>query len=126
MEMTDITAKPFDWNDNLSKEALEDFEGIRKDLPYCTCQNIGMALAKLELLEKQGQEPKTGHWIEDAETYYKAINERGCEPYENTPIFLDDIACSECLAKFSVIDNETQRFKCCPNCGAKMESEDQA
>lgn len=52
--MTDITAKPFDWNDNLSKEALEDFEGIQKDLPYCTCQNIGMALAKLELLEKQG------------------------------------------------------------------------
>lgn len=52
--MTEITAKPFDWNDNLSKEALEDFEGIQKDLPYCTCQNIGMALAKLELLEKQG------------------------------------------------------------------------
>lgn len=52
--MTDITAKPFDWNDNLSKEAIEDFEGIQKDLPYCTCQNIGMALAKLELLEKQG------------------------------------------------------------------------
>jgi len=52
--MTDITAKPFDWNDNLSKEALEDFEGIRKDLPYCTCQSIGMALTKLELLEKQG------------------------------------------------------------------------
>lgn len=52
--MTDITAKPFDWNDNLSKEALEEFEEIRKDLPYCTCQNIGMALAKLELLEKQG------------------------------------------------------------------------
>lgn len=52
--MTEITAKPFDWNDNLSKEALEDFEGIQKDLPYCTCQSIGMALAKLELLEKQG------------------------------------------------------------------------
>lgn len=52
--MTDITAKLFDWNDNLSKEALEDFEGIQKDLPYCTCQSIGMALAKLELLEKQG------------------------------------------------------------------------
>ena len=52
--MTDITAKPFDWNDNLSKEAIEDFEGMRKDLPYCTCQSIGMALTKLELLEKQG------------------------------------------------------------------------
>ena len=52
--MTEITAKPFDWNDNLSKEAIEDFEGIQKDLPYCTCQSIGMALAKLEFLEKQG------------------------------------------------------------------------
>ena len=72
------------------------------------------------LLEEVEQEPKTGHWIEDAGTYYKAIHERGCEPDENTPIFLDDIACSECLAKFSVIDNETERFKCCPNCGAKM------
>jgi hypothetical protein len=63
---------------------------------------------------------KTGWWIEDAETYYKAIHVIG-EPDENTPIFLDDIACSECLAKFSVKDNETKRFKCCPNCGIKME-----
>ena len=67
--MTEITAKPFDWNDNLSKEALEDFEGIRKDLPYCTCQNIGMALAKLELLEEQGQELRTGHWIKSRDSY---------------------------------------------------------
>lgn len=202
--MTDLIlySKPFDWNDNLSEEAIEDFETIRGKLTYCQHQSIGMALAKLELLEKQGckvidpsgsssenpnkcddaisrkfegivveyppadlciypeykgrpyfsiryeengehiigfgtynpevltrylQEyfisdiqPKTGHWIEDAGTYYKAIHERGCEPDENTPIFLDDIACSECLAKFSVIDNETERFECCPHCGAKM------
>lgn len=52
--MTEITAKPFDWNDNLSEEAIETFESIRENLPYCTCQSIGMALAKLELLEKQG------------------------------------------------------------------------
>jgi hypothetical protein len=52
--MTDITAKPFDWNDNLSEEAIKSFESIRENLPYCTCQSIGMALAKLELLEKQG------------------------------------------------------------------------
>jgi hypothetical protein len=67
--MTDIIAKPFDWNDNLSKEALEDFEGVQKDLPYCICQNIGMALAKLELLEKQGCkviEPKS-EWQQDHE-----------------------------------------------------------
>lgn len=67
--MTDITAKPFDWNDNLSEEAIESFESIRDDLPYCTCQSIGMALAKLELLEKQGCkviEPKS-EWQHDHE-----------------------------------------------------------
>ena len=54
--MTDLIlySKPFDWNDNLSEEAIEDFETIRGKLTYCTHQSIGMALAKLELLEKQG------------------------------------------------------------------------
>lgn len=49
-----IKEEPFSWNDNLSEIALEDFSMIQKGLPYCTCQTIGMALAKLELLEKQG------------------------------------------------------------------------
>ena len=49
-----IKVEPFSWNDNLSEIALEDFSMIQKDLPYCICQSIGMALAKLELLEKQG------------------------------------------------------------------------
>ena len=49
-----IVAKPFDWNDNLSEIAIEDFDCIRNKLSYGTCQTIGMALAKLELLEKQG------------------------------------------------------------------------
>ena len=40
--------------DNYCPNCGAKFEGIRKDLPYCTCQNIGMALIKLELLEKQG------------------------------------------------------------------------
>lgn len=49
-----IEAVPFTWNDNFSEVALEDFSKIQKSIPYCTCQNIGMALSKLELLEKQG------------------------------------------------------------------------
>lgn len=49
-----IVVKPFDWNDNMSEIAQEDFSLIRKNLPYVTATNIGMALAKLELLEKQG------------------------------------------------------------------------
>lgn len=63
-------------------------------------------------------ERKTGKWIEDAETYYKAVNEKGGGVNENTPYFTDDIACPECLAMFSVIDNETERWKFCPNCGS--------
>ena len=66
------------------------------------------------------QEPKTGHWIDDAKTYYEELKKRGLGVDEYTPYFTDDIACSECLAKYSVLDNETQFFKYCPNCGAKM------
>jgi len=53
MEFT-LKSEPFSWNDNMSEVALEDFSLIQKDLPYCICQTIGMALAKLKLLEEQG------------------------------------------------------------------------
>ena len=49
-----IIEKPFDWNDNFSEVAQEDFSLIQKSLSYGTATTIGMALAKLELLEKQG------------------------------------------------------------------------
>ena len=52
--MTEIIEKPFSWNDNFSEVAQEDFSMIRKNLSYGVCSSIGMALAKLELLEKQG------------------------------------------------------------------------
>ena len=51
---SEIKTDPFSWNDNLSEAALEDFQLIQKNLPYVTCQSIGLALAKLEILEKQG------------------------------------------------------------------------
>lgn len=52
--MTKIISKPFDWNNNLSEVAQEDFSMIQKNLSYGIASSIGMALAKLELLEKQG------------------------------------------------------------------------
>lgn len=55
-----IEEVPFSWNDNFSEIALEDFSMIQKNLPYCTCQSIGMALAKLKLLEEQGCKVKEG------------------------------------------------------------------
>ena len=68
-------------------------------------------------------EPKRGRWIEDAEAYYKEVNEKGGGVNRDTPFFTDDIACSECLALFSVIDNEVERFGYCPSCGADMRGE---
>ena len=58
--MIEIIEKPFDWNDNLSEIAQEDFSMIQKSLSYGMATTIGMALAKLEFLEKQGckVEPK--------------------------------------------------------------------
>ena len=85
--MTEITAKPFDWNDNLSEEAIEDFKGIQKDLPYCTCQSIGMALAKLELLEKQMQEPKS-EWEHDHEIL-KAYSDGASEVLESIKTLIE-------------------------------------
>lgn len=60
--MSELTIKevPFSWNDNMSEVALEDFSMIQKSLPYGICQSVGMALAKLELLEKQGCKVKVG------------------------------------------------------------------
>ena len=50
----EIFERPFNWNDNLSEIAQEDFSMIRQSLSYGTATSIGMALAKLELLERQG------------------------------------------------------------------------
>ena len=55
---TIIEVSNFTWNDNLSRIAQEDFYLIQKDLQYGICQSIGMALAKLELLEIQGYKVK--------------------------------------------------------------------
>ena len=70
-------------------------------------------------------QPKIGHWITEAQTYYEELTKRSLGVDEYTPYFTDDIACSECLAKYSTLDNETQFFKHCPNCGAKMQEEEE-
>lgn len=56
-----IKAAPFSWNDNFSEVAQEDFSLVQKQLPYGISQSIGMALAKLALLEKQGAKVANEH-----------------------------------------------------------------
>ena len=64
--MMEIKVEPFTWNDNFSKVAQEDFSMIQKSLSYGVASSIGMALAKLELLEKQGCE------VNNEQTVYRA------------------------------------------------------
>ena len=96
--------------DSPNKIVKKTYEDVIRDLPF-------------ELVGNSEQLRPKGEWIEDAETFYKAVNEYGGVVDENTPYFTDDIACSKCLAKFSVIDNETERFDFCPHCGADMRGE---
>lgn len=43
--------------------------------------------------------------------------EQQLRPYD------DEIMCSVCGANFNIIDNCTEKFDYCPNCGAKMDGE---
>lgn len=130
------TATSMPCGDAISRQAVLD---LMRSLPkwYVRSKdgkynNVGLlyddVMFGIDNLSPVTPKQRTGHWIETAEEYYKAVNEYGGGVNEDTPYFVDDIACSECLSMFSVIDNETERFDCCPHCGAKMvepqESED--
>lgn len=72
-------------------------------------------------------ERKKGEWIQDSVTYYQQYNAKNLGVYakaKDIPYFTDDIACPECLAKFSVIDNETERFNFCPWCGSDLRGDE--
>lgn len=91
-----------------------------KDNAERMVEYLQTVIRRIKNLPPAEPERKTGHWIEDAESYYRAVNDKGGGVNEDTPYFMDDIACSECLALFSVIDNCTEAFNYCPNCGADM------
>lgn len=101
--------------------ALNTIKVSKNETWYSFYQKVLDVFSKLPSAEP---ERKKGRWIEDADTYYKAVNEKGGGVNDNTPYFTDDIACSECLAMFSVLDNCTENFDFCPHCGAYMRGDE--
>lgn len=89
---------------------------------HASDEDISMFENIMALLEKEDcfSSTEAKYWIEDAETYYKAVNEKGGGVNKNTNFLFDEIACPECLSIFSVVANETERFKCCPVCGTRI------
>ena len=67
--------------------------------------------------ELLGQEPKTGHWI---------IRDEKEQGYDIAGIktWYIQIVCSECGWIKTAIEGHTGQYHYCPNCGARMESEE--
>lgn len=120
--MPDVTDEVTKAVYQVAKEITEKEDAFIIDTiyPWCTMQTAEIRKEDLKDAIRQWKRP--ARWIEEAGEYYHAVNEKGGGVTVETDYFTDDIACSECLAKFSVIDNETERFKYCPNCGRRMEN----
>lgn len=72
-------------------------------------------ISEIAALKPVDAEPvKYGRWICFPE----------CLEYEDA-LDTDYIVCSECHHVWNVIDNCTETFKCCPNCGSRMDGEEE-
>lgn len=76
------------------------------------CQQAADKIEKLQraLIRSIERTPRRAHWVE-----YPS-----CLQYDGA-YGKDHIVCSSCHAVFSILDNDTERFNHCPECGADMQ-----
>ena len=86
------------------RELKETIIAMRDSDGKCTQQEVCVFLINyMEVLEKQRQEPKIGHWITT-----------------RTLMHDGEFYCDRCKCEAP----KNKKWDYCPNCGAKMESED--
>lgn len=92
------------------EEAIQELEFICENKILSKEGTYALCIALDEM--KSNSRPK-GKWIEYPD----------CLKYDGA-LLGEDFACSNCEAVWSAIDNEGERFKFCPNCGADMRGEE--
>lgn len=93
------------------EEYIEEYSELEPETGYHNLKWCAMAEAKdvLSMLPAVDAVPVVhGRWIE----YPLCLGYVGA--YSE-----DHIVCSNCKSVWSIIDNDTERFKYCPHCGAK-------
>lgn len=93
------------WFTQCTEEEFFDLKKAVDELP-----EIKIDEGYIEELERKANESRPkGKWIEYPD----------CLKYDGA-LLGEDFVCSNCEAVWSAIDNEGERFKFCPNCGADM------
>ena len=88
------------------EEAYEDFEKCNSENPKWTPSRVKALIARQKAADVATA--RHGRWIEPQRLYY------GAKQYE----------CSLCWAEeFWDKHGITEKYPCCPNCGAKMEGD---
>lgn len=65
-------------------------------------------------------------WMESSVLYNAGYRKQSEGEWEQQPRpYEDEIVCSVCGANFNIIDNCTEKFDFCPNCGARMTKGDE-
>ena len=88
------------------EKQIEEMANEIEIIGYCD-GSVDFYKTASRLYRKGYRKQSEGEWIQQL------------RPYE------DEIVCSVCGANFNIIDNCTERFNFCPNCGAEMRKEDE-
>lgn len=119
VEMAIKALKQESSEDVISREPFTDSticEGFPCDECSFNRKDKGSCILKervMNLSSAKPQEPKEGHWIKYDKEYFTAE--------KLTPVIHSIRECSECHTRIADFCGE---MKYCPNCGAKMESEE--